>query len=486
MGSSSACKSPSSGRGAAHRPLLLTTSALAFLAFLNATVLNVALPDLAAGFGADVGLLGWAVTAYVIALAAGLIAGGRLADAVGRRTVLWLGAALFALASVAAALAAGAAALIAARGVQGIAAALITPASFALLLAETPAERRNRAVGVWSSAAATSAFVGPPLGGLLVEGAGWRAPLLLSGALALALLGCIFKLPRPAQPHAPVPAIRGALLGGLAIAILALSVREAEEWGWAGPRTITGLAAAAIAIGVGVGAIGDGGASWRIVDRALFRRKAFAAANALSIAFGFAAFAWLLAAPLFVATAWRWEALAAALSVAPGAVAAALAALVAGRIPRSAHAWVVVLGAAALALSTLALIVAADRSPRFLSLWLPAGLLAGIGIGGALASLSATVAASVPERDFAQAAGINMTARQLGGTLGIATVTALLGAGGGSGPASFRAVWAAIAAAGFLTALGGAALLAARRRRQRSAGRRRAPAELRSSVSLQR
>ncbi len=159
-----------------------------------------------------------------------------------------------------------------------------------------------------------------------------------------------------------------------------------------------------------------------------------------------------------MATVWRWDTLAATLSVAPGAAAAALAAWRAGRLPSRGHPWAVVAGGVVLATTTLALVATLSRSSRFLALWLPAGILAGITIGGVLASLSAVVAASIPEEHFAQGAGINITARQFGGTLGVAVMAALVG-GGGSHPSRFTAVGVMIAMASAITAAGAVALL---------------------------
>jgi MFS family permease len=437
--------------------LLATTSALAFLAFLNATVLNVAFPDLGRTFGADVELLSWTVTAYGATFAAGLIACGRLADAVGRRRMLAAGSALFALASAACALAVSPATLIGARAVQGVAAALVTPASFSLLLSGTEVDRRSRAIGVWSAAAATSAFAGPPLGGLAVELAGWRAPLALSSAATAFLLVFIGRLPESRDRRGRLPDPRGVLVAGAAVAVLVLAAAEAGRWGWTDPRTI-GAVAAAIA-GFAVGMFGFGRPRWRAIELALFRSRAFVAANGLSVPFAFAAFSWLLAAPLFAAGVWGWDALTAALSVSPGAIVAALAAWGAGRIPAALRAWAIVAGAVLFAGAMLFLIGALDRSPQFLNVWLPAGILAGIGIGAVLAALSAIVGTSVPEERLAEGAGINMTVRQLGGTLGVAVLGALLGTGGQPDPSAFTAVWLIGGLAGLLTAAGGIALL---------------------------
>jgi MFS family permease len=474
MGSSSAWRSRiSEGRAGAEPATLVTTAGLAFLAFLNATVLNVALPDVASALDAGIGDASWTVTAYGAALAAGLIAGGRLADAVGRRRTLSAGAFAFVVASLACALAPTADALIAARVVQGAAAALVTPASFGLLLETTGKEGRPRAIGLWSAAAATSAFIGPPVGGLMADLAGWRAPFVL-GTLVAAVLGVLaVKLPVSGERRRQMPAMPGVSVGAAAVAMLVVATAQGGEWGWADARTIVGLVGGAA--GVGIGVMGSDKGGWRLVDPGLLGRRVFAAANVLSVAFALAAFAWLLAAPLFVATVWGWGAQSAALSVAPGAVAAAAAAWAAGRLPRRGRPWAVVAGGVVLTVTALGLAEALGRSPEFLSVWLPAGIAAGIALGAVLASLSAIVADSVPSRDFAQGAGINMTARQLGGALGIALVAALVGTHGGSSPSDFIPLWLLIAAASAVTAIGATVLLRRQvmrdRRRKRELGR---------------
>jgi MFS family permease len=440
--------------------LLATTSALAFLAFLNATVLNVAFPDLARTFGAGVDLLSWTVTAYGAAFAAGVITCGRLADAVGRRRVLTVGSAVFALASAGCALAVSPATLIAARAAQGLAAALITPASFSLLLSGMEENRRARAIAVWSAAAATSSFAGPPLGGLAVQLAGWRAPLALSFLLASCLLVFLGRLPESRDPDGRLPDVRGVLTAGVAVALLILATTQAGRWGWSDPRTVAGMATAVAALAAGV--LGLGHRRWRAVDLTLFHSGAFTAANALSVPFGFAAFAWLLAAPMFAAGVWGWDALIAALSVLPGAIVAALSAWGAGRMPARRRVLAIVVGAVLFVGAMLFLIASLERSPQFLEIWLPAGILAGIGIGAVLAGLSAIVGTATPEARLAEGAGINMTVRQLAGTLGVAAVGALLGTGGQSDPTEYTAVWLTAAVAGLLTAGGGMTMLCRR------------------------
>jgi MFS family permease len=420
-------------------------------------------------FDAHVELLTWTVTAYGAGLAATLIPGGRLADAAGRRRVLIAGSVVFALAATASCLAVSAGQLIAARAVQGLAAGILTPASFSLLLGESQVSLRPRAVGVWSAAAATSAFLGPPLGGLLVELSDWRVPMALSAVMSLGLAAAVSRLPERRNADEPPPGIAGTALVGAGVVALVLTASQADGWGSTDPRMFAGICAGAIMLGIG--AFGVGKLRKGIVDSALLRRPAFAIANLLSAVFGFAAFAWLLAAPLFAAIVWKWNPLLASLSVAPGAVAAAVAAWGAGRLAARARPWVIAVGGALFACTAAALYAVLDRSPDPFVVWLPAGIVAGMSIGAVLASLSAIVAASVPDRQLAQGGGINMTVRQLGGALGLAVVGASVGgAGAVADVAAFRAVWLVAGTASLLTASGSLVLMRRGRFRCRVGG----------------
>jgi predicted MFS family arabinose efflux permease len=194
------------------------------------------------------------------------------------------------------------------------------------------------------------------------------------------------------------------------------------------------------------------------IDVALLRHPDLALANAISLVFSLAVFAWLLAGPLFAAQVWGYGALTAALSVAPCAVSAALASLVVGRMSATSRRRWTLAGTLLFAAVAGGLAVRLGDDPSFLGVWLPAGLLSGAAIGSVLASLSATVADSLPADSFAAGAGLNMTARQLGASLGVALLAGLLGSPGSAG--DFTAVWLAGGAASLIAAAGGMALLA--------------------------
>src|ERR1041384_2264600 len=180
--------SSSQGRG------LLAAAVLGSgMAFLDGTAVNVALPSLQRSFGADLSLLQWTVDAYLLFLGALLLVGGSLGDRYGRRRVFSIGTVAFAAASLACAVAASPALLIAARAVQGCAAALLVPGSLALMRAAYREEDQRRAIGLWSGLSGVTSALGPIAGGWLVEATSWRAIFLLNLPLAAP---CLFATAR--------------------------------------------------------------------------------------------------------------------------------------------------------------------------------------------------------------------------------------------------------------------------------------------------
>src|SRR5215207_8477028 len=153
---------------ASRIPLLLACGG-SFLAFLDVTITNLAVPDLAGDFSVGVTSLSWVVTLYTILFAALLAPAGRLADVVGRRRLFVAGVTTFTAASLVAAVAPTFGVLLAARAVQGVGAALLMPASLAFVLADTPPTQRTAAIGLWSASASAAAALGPAVGGVLVD-----------------------------------------------------------------------------------------------------------------------------------------------------------------------------------------------------------------------------------------------------------------------------------------------------------------------------
>src|SRR5215510_10257761 len=218
----------------ARRRIVLVACVLASsMAFIDGSALTVALPKLKAALGADLASLQWVVNGYVLALAALTLIGGSLADAYGKARTLAVGCLLFGAASAACALAPSVTWLIAARVVQGIGAAIVAPASLALIGATYPRAERNRAIGVWAAASALTTAGGPVLGGWLTETFGWPSVFWINPPLALVVVGVLLVFaPKDGRIQRRFDVIGAAILasalGALASALSQIGPSEAR------------------------------------------------------------------------------------------------------------------------------------------------------------------------------------------------------------------------------------------------------------------
>lgn len=427
---------PRRGTGA-----LLVASGAAFLAFLDLSVVNIAFPSLTRDHPAtSPTTLTWVVSGYAVAFAALLTPGGRIADAVGRRTVFLTALVGFALTSLLCGLAPNAGLLITARVAQGATAALMVPSALGALLAVTPRARIGGAIAAWSAAGGFAAVVGPALGGALVEPLGWRAIFVINVPLALALAGAAFRILAPdTEPtRGALPDPVGTIMVATGLGGLVAGLTEGQRWGWTAPGTLAAL---------GLGALLTLAALRRSLRHPnpalavdLWRNRSFALANAASFAFGAAMFAWLLAGPMFLDAMWGYSVLESAAALSVGAVASMVTATLTGRVaapgPRRRAGILGVL----MFLATLAW-MSTDMfgpTPALWSAWIPAGILGGGGVGIVVTVLGATAANALPPDRFAAGTGMNLTARQLGGALGIAVLAAVFAAHPGDPLAGFH------------------------------------------------
>ena len=411
-------------RGAVAIPLL--ASGATFLAMLDATVTNLAIADLRHDFtSASVAGLTWVITLYAVLFAALLAPAGRLADVVGRRLLFRSGVAVFTGASLLCALAPSLPMLLVARALQGAGAAAMIPASLAVLLHDTPADRRARAIGLWSASSAMAAAVGPSVGGVLVDLLHWRSLFFINLPIGLAIIACARVIPGSERTRGQLPDLLGTVLLGGGIGAIALAMTQGPSWHWVDARTIGLLAGGAVGIALAV---------WRsarhpapAVETSLWRSRTFAVANVASALYGAALYPWLLVGVLYLTQVWHYSELKAGLAVSPGALAATIAALALGRFggrfgPRAGVAG----GAVVMAASGFWVLLTLPATPHFLTFWLPTGLIGGAGMGAVAYGTASAAALSVSPLRFAGATGLNTTARQLGGALGVAALAAIL------------------------------------------------------------
>lgn len=428
-----------------------------FLSFLDATVTNLAVPPIADDFDASLTTVSWVATAYVIPFAALLAPAGPLADAVGRARLFLIGVAVFTASSLLIALAPALPVLLGARALQGLAAALLVPASLGLVLAEIPAERRRAAIGTWSAAGALAAAAGPALGGLMVEALDWRVLFCLNLPVGLWVLIAGRKLVTGESRTGQGPDLAGGLLLALCAGSAVYGLTQGPDHGWSSVHV---LAAAGVTILAGVAtvlrALRHQPPALRLD---LFRSRTFAVASGVSLAYGTALFTTMLLGVLFLTGAWDYSTLEAGLAMSPAALVTAVVGIGIGRLrvaltPRT----LVAAGSALIAAATAVLALLIDTEPHFWTLWLPAGTVMGVGVGMATVGISTAAALSAAPQYFAAATGMVMAARQVGGALGIAATAVIIAEVAGTGAEPYAAVYWFATAINLAAAVGGLAL----------------------------
>ena len=445
----------------AHRWKVLSVTSLAvFMVFLDGTIVNIAFPSIHQSFPTtSQASLSWVLNAYNIVFAALLLASGRIADLSGRRRVFYIGLGVFTVGSVLCGLATSTLVLDVSRAFQAVGAALLLPASLALLLPEFPLSMRATAVGIWGAVGAVAAASGPPLGALIVQSAGWRWAFLVNAPVGLIawLLGrrVLVESRDPTARGWPDPVGIALLTAGMGL--LALGIVEGSGWGWSDPRIIGSFAGAAVILPLSI---------WRaathptpVIPLALFRVRSFSVANVAVVSFGAAFAAMLLAGVLFLTGVWHYSILRTGLAVMPGPLMAAVFAPVAGRLAdRFGHRVVLVPGALIFGAAMLLFRARVGLHPDYLGAWLPAAVLSGIGVGLTLPTLGSAAAASLPPERFGTGSAVSSTSRQIGFILGVSVLIALLGTPDrGNVLATFDGAWAfagACAGAASLVCLG--------------------------------
>ncbi|MDF2828509.1 MAG: transporter, partial [Mycobacterium sp.] len=445
------------------RAVLVITSSAAFLATLDLFIVNIAFPAISADFpDTDFGQMSWVLNSYTVVFAAVLALAGRLADRYGHRRVFLIGLAIFTVASAACALAPSLWALVAARTVQGVGAALITPTSLSLLLSAWPAERRAKAVGTWASVGAVAAALGPPLGGLLVA-AGWQWVFLVNVPIGVATMVAAARILRESD-IAPIgrPDLLGAAFLVLGVGALAYALVEVPERGWASTVVITSLAVSAV--GMTAVVIRSRRHPVPALDLAVLRVPEFALATVMMLAFSCGFAGMLLVNVLYLTSTWGWSAQAAGLGLAAGPAVVVVVARQANRLAALLGIGAVAtLGALSFMAGALWWLWRLGPSENYLAGLLPGQLLTGLGVGLILPTLSSVVGSALPGPRWGSGSSLINTARQVGSALGIALIVTAVGTHIASGPtnlASIRSGWALLAAAGATSAVVGLALIA--------------------------
>jgi EmrB/QacA subfamily drug resistance transporter len=411
-----------------RRIVLIACILASSMAFIDGSVLTVALPRLREDFGADFVSVQWVLNGYVLALASLTLIGGALADVYGRARILALGCILFGLASAACALAPSVTLLIAARVVQGIAAAIVTPASLALIGAVYPREERGQAIGVWAAASALTTAGGPILGGWLTENFGWPLVFWINPPLALVAVVLLFGFaPEDRREKRPFDVIGAAILAtSLGLLAWALSqVGPAEPMGAPAPSALpmTGAIVAALG-GFALYAVWERKSDRAMTPPRLWSDRTFVGLNLATVMIyaGLSLMFFLL--PFDLIERRQLSATEAGLTLLPftlgvGFLSSAFGAL-ADRIGARA---MLVAGPLAAALAFLWMGLTKESS-LILAVLAPMTLL-GLAFAVLITPLTATVMSSVEDKDEGLASGVNNTASRIAQLAGIALAAGL-------------------------------------------------------------
>jgi MFS transporter, DHA2 family, methylenomycin A resistance protein len=397
-----------------------------FLVLLDVTIVNVGLPQLGSGLHVGVSSLQWVVDGYALALAALMLAGGTIGDLRGHRWLVLAGLVVFGAGSLACGLAPTSAVLVTGRAVQGIGAALLLPGTLAIITHAfpTPGEQA-RAIGVWAGVGSLALPAGPLLGGLLIAGFGWRAIFLVNVPLvAIAFAAAARIAPETLGSQSRRLDAAGVVLGSLFLLALTFAVIQAGRTG-ASPAVIGAAVAATVLAGLFVFAESRRGAA-AMLPLDLFRRPAFTVANGIAGAMNLGTLGTLFVLTLYLQSLQHRSALTAGLDLIPLFAPLAVIAPLAGRLTSRIGARLPIAAGLAIAAAGLGLLGAAGADSPYPYL-LGAFLLWGCGLGVLTPAVVAAAVASVHRNRAGLASGINNTARQAGGAIGVAIAGAVAG-----------------------------------------------------------
>jgi EmrB/QacA subfamily drug resistance transporter len=434
------------------------TSIALFMVVLDNLVVSTALPVIRVDLGASLEQLEWTVNAYTLTFAVFLLTGAALGDRFGRKRLFMLGVALFTGASAAAALAPSADWLIAARSVQGIGGAIVTPLTLTILSAAVSRERRGAALGAWSGIAGLAVAMGPLIGGAVVDGISWQWIFWLNVPIGIILLPLATRL---TESHGPDKALDLPGLAFVSFGLLGIvwGLVNGNADGWSSPAIVGALVAGGVLLAGFVG--WEFRASEPMLPMRFFRNRAFAAANGASLLMYFGMFGSIFLLTQFFQTAQGYSPLESGLRVLPWTAMPMVVAPIAGALSdRIGGRPFMALGLTLQAIG-LGWIAAVSNATVGYESFVGPFILSGIGMGMFFAPVANVVLSAVRPEEEGKASGANNAIREVGGVLGVAVLASIFAHSGGYGtPVTFNdglvpAIWVggAVVAVGALIAL---------------------------------
>jgi EmrB/QacA subfamily drug resistance transporter len=406
--------------------LALALLALAqFVVVLDAAIVNVALPSIGTDLNFSQDNLSWVVNAYTLFFGGFLLLGGRVADLIGRRRMFTYGLILFAAASLVGGFASSEAMLIGARAVQGLGAALLSPAALSLVTVMfTEGSERNKAMGVWGAVAGSGGAAGVLLGGILTEYAGWEWVLWVNVPIGLAAAAIAPRLLPESRTHeSGTFDIAGAVSVTAGLSLLVYTLVDANNAGWLSGQTL-GLSAVALAL-IAVFIVIERVSKAPLVPFSIFRRRTITGINVVAVLIAMALFSMFFFISLYMQQVLGYSAIKAGLSYLPLAGGIIVSAGIAsGLVTRFGFKPILIVG---LVLTAIGLVwfSQVDVGGSYLGDILFPSVIAAVGLGFAFVPMTIAAVAGVEPHEAGLASGLINTSQQVGGALGLAILASI-------------------------------------------------------------
>jgi EmrB/QacA subfamily drug resistance transporter len=419
----SATSAPATGGDPRRWRALVILAAAQFMVVLDASIVNVALPSIQTDLHFSQENLQWVVNAYTLAFGGFLMLGGRAADLLGRRRVFMIGMIVFAAASLAGGLATSEGWLIGARGIQGLGAAIVSPAALAIVTTTfTEGAERNKALGIWGALAGAGGAVGVLLGGVLTSGLGWEWVLFVNVPIGVVVAILAPRVVAESRQEARTTIdVAGAVLVTAGLVSVVYALVDANSAGWGSLQTI-GLLALGLALLVAF-VVTELRARHPIMPLGIFRNRNVASANAVSLMIGASLFSMFYFISLYLQQVLGDTALEAGLSYLPLALAIVFSAGGASQLVNKVGPKVVLVTGLVLVAIGLVLFSRVSADGSFAADVLAPSIIVAVGLGFAFVPVMITAVAGVGESEAGMASGLINTAQQVGGALGLAILS---------------------------------------------------------------
>ena len=397
-----------------------------FMIMLDNTVVNVALPTMQRDLHVSISQLEWVVIAYALTFAALLITGGKLGDLYGRRRIFVVGLAIFTLSSLACGLAPTAGFLIGARAVQGAGAALMNPATLSIIVATFPPRQRGTAIGIWAGVSALALAIGPLGGGLITEHINWNWIFFINipiGALAIVVSQLVIRESRDTSVEQSIDA-PGLITSGAGLFFLSYALVEGNRHGWTSPEILSFFALGFAVLSAFV--VLQQRRRLPLLDLSLFRIGAFTGANIVAMLVSLSMFGVFFFVTLYVQNILHYSPAKAGATFLPMVLLIIFIAPIAGRLSdRIGSRWLMGGGMTLLGISLLLY----ERVTVHSSFWtlLPPMLVGGFGMAMTMSPMTSAAMGAVPVDKAGVGSGVLNSFRQVGGSLGIALMGAIVG-----------------------------------------------------------